>query len=42
MDHINVFKGMCNAISSREEIIRETALKKSVASPKSEFSDIEM
>jgi predicted nucleic acid-binding Zn-ribbon protein len=41
-DHINVFKGMCNAISSREEIIRETALKKSMSSPKSEFSDIEM
>jgi chromosome segregation ATPase len=41
-DHINVFKGMCNAISSREDIIRETALKKSVTSPKSEFSDVEM
>ncbi|MEE9152042.1 MAG: hypothetical protein V3U20_09455 [Thermoplasmata archaeon] len=40
-DHINVFSGMCNALKSREEIIRETALKKSIASPKSEFTDVE-
>lgn len=40
-DHINVFSGMCNAIKSRDEIIRETALKKSIASPKSEFTDVE-
>lgn len=42
-DHINVFSSMCNAIGSREEIIRETALKKSITSPRSEFSkDVEM
>ena len=42
-DHINVFSGMCNAISSREDIIKETSLKKSMTSPKSEFNqDIEM
>jgi chromosome segregation ATPase len=41
-DHINVFSSMCNAITSREDIIRETALKKSISSPKSEFRDIEM
>jgi chromosome segregation ATPase len=42
-DHINVFSGMCNAISSREEIAQKTALKPTVTSPKSEFSsEIEM
>ena len=42
-DHINVFSSMCNAIGNREEIIQATALKPSITSPKSEFSDdIEM
>ena len=42
-DHINVFSGMCNAIKSREDITRETALKPSITSPKSEFSsEVEM
>lgn len=41
-DHINVFKSMCNAISSREDIIRETTLKPSITSPKSEFEDVEL
>ncbi|UCE74132.1 MAG: hypothetical protein JSV56_00125 [Methanomassiliicoccales archaeon] len=42
-DHIGVFSSMCNALKSREEITRETALKRSISSPKSEFArDIEM
>ena len=42
-DHINVFSSMCNAIKSREDITKETALKPTITSPKSEFAtDIEM
>jgi chromosome segregation ATPase len=42
-DHIQVFSSMCNAIGDREGIIRETALKPSITSPKREFErDIEM
>jgi chromosome segregation ATPase len=44
-DHIQVFTGMCNAISAREDIIKMTSLKKDVKSPGSEFEaelDIEM
>ncbi len=42
-EHINVFSGMCNAIKSREDIVRETSLKPSITSPKREFNrDIEM
>jgi chromosome segregation ATPase len=42
-DHIMVFKSMCNALDSREEIIRDTALNPSLAAPKKKFSDeIEM
>lgn len=38
-DHINVFSSMCNAITSREDIIRETTLKPSIKSPKSQFAE---
>ena len=41
-DHINVFSSMCNAIKSREDIIKETALKPSITSPRSKSKDIEM
>lgn len=42
-EHIQVFLGMCNAISGREDIIKKTSLQKEVKSPKTEFEpDIEM